>query len=45
MQKRGRFERKQQDFILDKMKVTEESRTPELRNRLFFTINEPIFKL
>ena len=45
MQKRGRYERKQQDFILDKMKVNEESRTPELRDRLFFTINEPIFKV
>lgn len=45
MQKRGRLERNQQNFILDRMKISEEHRTPELRDRLFFVINEAIFKL
>lgn len=45
MQKRGRLERRQQDLIMQKMRIKEENWTDELRNRLFFTVNEPIFKL
>ena len=44
MQKRGRLERRQQDFIMQKMRIKEESRTEELRGRLFFTINESVFR-
>lgn len=45
MQKRGRLERQQQDMIMQKMGIKEENRTDELRERLFFTINAPIFKI
>lgn len=45
MQKRGRLERTQQNIILDKFNISEENRTPELRNRLYFTINENMFKV
>lgn len=45
MQKRGRIERRQQNLIMRKMRIKEENWTEELRNRLFFTVNEPIFKL
>lgn len=45
MQKRGRIERRQQNLIMRKMRIKEENWTDELRNRLFFTVNEPIFKL
>lgn len=45
MQKRGRIERRQQNLIMQKMRIKEENWTDELRNRLFFTVNEPIFKL
>lgn len=45
MQKRGRLERKQQNLIMQKMGIKEENRTDELRERLFFTINAPIFKI
>lgn len=45
MQKRGRLERSQQNLIMQKMGIKEENWTDELRSRLFFTVNEPIFKL
>ncbi len=45
MQKRGRLERRQQDLIMHKMRINEEHWTDELRSRLFFTVNEPIFKI
>ena len=45
MQRRGRLERRQQDFIMQKMKINEENQIDELRERLFFTVNAPIFKL
>lgn len=45
MQNRCRLERTQQNIILDKFNISEENRTPELRNRLYFTINENIFKV
>lgn len=45
MQKRGRLERRQQDLIMHKMRINDEHWTDELRERLFFTVNEPIFKI
>ena len=45
MQKRGRLERRQQDLIMHKMRINDEHWTDELRSRLFFTVNEPIFKM
>lgn len=44
-QKRGRLERTQQKYLLQKMRINEENWTEDLRNRMFFTINESIFKL
>ena len=45
MQKRGRLERSQQNLIMQKMGIKEENWTDELRERLFFTVNAPIFKI
>ena len=45
MQKRGRLERRQQEVIMQKMRINEENWTDELRERLFFTVNAPIFKM
>lgn len=45
MQKRGRLERSQQNLIMQKMGIKEENWTDELRERLFFTVNAPIFKM
>lgn len=45
MQKRGRLERHQQELIMKKMQIKKENWTDELRERLFFTVNEPIFKM
>ena len=45
MQKRGRLERRQQEVIMQKMRINEENWTDELRERLFFTVNAPIFKI
>lgn len=45
MQKRGRLERSQQNQIMQKMGIKEENWTDELRERLFFTVNAPIFKI
>ena len=45
MQRRGRLERHQQEVIMQKMRINEENQTDELRERLFFTVNAPIFKI
>lgn len=45
LQKRGRLERRQQKCLMQKMRITENNWTENLRNRLFFTVNEPIFKI
>ncbi len=45
MQKRGRLERRQQEVIMQKMRINEENWTDELRERLYFTVNAPIFKI
>lgn len=45
MQKRGRLERLQQQNLMQKMNIKEEDWTDDIRNRIFFTINEQIFKL
>lgn len=45
MQKRGRLERRQQELIMQKMRINEENWTDELQERLFFTVNAPIFKI
>lgn len=45
MQKRGRLERRQQEVIMQKMRINEENWTDELRERLFFTVNAQIFKI
>lgn len=44
MQKRGRLERRQQELIMQKMRIKEGNWTDDLRDRLFFTVNAPIFK-
>lgn len=44
MQKRGRLERQQQNLIMQKMRIEDSNWTDELRERLFFTVNAPIFK-
>ena len=45
LQKRGRLERRQQKCLMQKMRIAENNWTENLRNRLFFTINEPIFQI
>ena len=45
MQKRGRLERRQQELIMQKMRIEDSDWTDELRERLFFTVNAPIFKM
>lgn len=44
-QKRGRLERKHQQLLMQKMGIEQENWTEEIKNRLFFTLNKPIFKL
>ena len=44
-QKRGRLERKYQQLLMQKMGMEQENWTEEIKNRLFFTLNKPIFKL
>lgn len=41
----GRIERLQQRYILQKMRIEEEHWSEYLYNRLFFTINEPVFQI
>ena len=43
LQKRGRLERQKQKCLMQKMGIEEENFTEELRNRLFFIVNEPVF--
>ena len=45
MQKRGRLERRQQELIMQKMRIEDGNWTDELRERLFFTVNAQIFKI
>ncbi len=45
LQKRGRLERRQQKCLMQKMRIAENNWTENLRNRLFFTVNEPIFQI
>lgn len=45
LQKRGRLERGQQKCLMQKMRIEDKNWTDDLRNRLFFTVNESIFKL
>ena len=45
LQKRGRLERQQQKCLMQKMRIAENNWTENLRNRLFFTVNEPIFQI
>lgn len=45
LQKRGRLERQQQKCLMQKMRIEEKNWTEDLRSRLFFTINEPVFQL
>lgn len=45
LQKRGRLERRQQKCLMQKMRIAENNWTDNLRNRLFFTVNEPIFQI
>lgn len=45
LQKRGRLERRQQKCLMQKMRITESNWTENLWDRLFFTVNEPIFQI
>lgn len=44
LQKRGQLERRQQKCLMQKMRIAENNWTVNLRNRLFFTVNELIFQ-
>ena len=39
------LERKQQEYLLQRMEVKMEVGDVDIRDRLFFTVNEPIFKI
>ncbi len=45
LQKRGRLERRQQKRLMQKMRIEEKNWTEDLRNRLFFTVNEPVYRM
>lgn len=45
LQKRGRLEREQQKCFMRKMKIEEKNWSENITDRLFFTVNEPIFIL
>ncbi len=45
LQKKGRLERQQQKCLMQKMRIAENNWTENLRSRLFFTVNEPIFQM
>lgn len=44
-QKIRRLEREQQEYLLQRMEVKMEIGDVDIRDRLFFTVNEPIFKI
>ena len=44
-QKIRQLERKQQKYLLQRMEVKMEIGDVDIRDRLFFTVNEPIFKI
>ena len=44
-QKIRRLEREQQEYLLQRMEVKIEIGDVDIRDRLFFTVNEPIFKI
>ena len=44
-QKIRQLERKQQEYLLQRMEVKIEIGDVDIRDRLFFTVNEPIFKI
>ena len=45
LQKRGRIERAQQKNFMQRMRIDEKNWTVDLTDRLFFTVNEPVFIL
>ena len=44
-QKIRRLEREQQEYLMHKMGIKKENWTDYIKDRLFFTVNEPIFKV
>lgn len=45
MQRRGRLERLQQQSLMRKMRIKEEYWTDDIRDSIYFTVNEQVFKL
>lgn len=45
MQKRGRLERLQQQTLMQKMRIKEEDWSEDIRDRIIFTVNEPLCKI